>query len=108
MSTVEETIDIAVPVSTAYNQWTQFKSFPRFMTAVRSVEQIRPNLTRWVIGSGPLRYEFDAEIVEQVPDSLVAWRASAGVSATAARCRSTRPLRAAPRSPYGSVSGRTA
>ncbi|MFC8228039.1 SRPBCC family protein [Streptomyces sp. NPDC057287] len=74
MSTVEETIDVAVPVSTAYNQWTQFKSFPRFMTVVKSVEQIRPNLTRWVIGSGPLRYEFDAEIVEQVPDSLVAWR----------------------------------
>ncbi|MFP1624464.1 SRPBCC family protein [Streptomyces sp. 5K101] len=74
MYTVEETIEVAVPVRTAYNQWTQFKSFPRFMSAVKKVEQVRPNLTRWVIGVGPLRHEFDAEIVEQVPDSLVAWR----------------------------------
>ncbi|MGW1885851.1 SRPBCC family protein [Streptomyces sp. NPDC001970] len=74
MHTVEETIEIAVPVRTAYNQWTQFKSFPRFMSVVKSVEQIRPNLTRWVIGFGPLRHEFEAEIVEQLPDSLVAWR----------------------------------
>ncbi|MFD6277400.1 SRPBCC family protein [Streptomyces sp. NPDC060209] len=74
MSTVEETIEIAVPVSTAYNQWTQFKSFPRFMTVVKQVEQIRPNLTRWVVGFGPVRHEFDAEIVDQRPDSLVTWR----------------------------------
>ncbi|MFI9821509.1 SRPBCC family protein [Streptomyces sp. NPDC052013] len=71
---VEESIDVAVPVHTAYNQWTQFKSFPRFMTAVKRVEQLRPNLTRWVVGAGPLRHEFTAEIVEQRPDELVAWR----------------------------------
>src|SRR6478735_3949511 len=74
MSTVEETIVVAVPVGTAYNQWTQFKSFPRFMAVVKGVEQIRPNLTRWVIGLGPVRHEFDAEIVDQRPDSLVRWR----------------------------------
>ncbi|MEV4333700.1 SRPBCC family protein [Streptomyces sp. NPDC049597] len=74
MYTLEETVEVAVPVRTAYNQWTQFKSFPRFMSVVRKVEQLRPNLTLWVIGSGPLRHEFQAEIVEQVPDSLVAWR----------------------------------
>ncbi|MFJ8886173.1 SRPBCC family protein [Streptomyces sp. NPDC102402] len=74
MSTVEETIEVAVPVSTAYNQWTQFKSFPRFTTVVKRVEQIRPNLTRWVVGFGPVRHEFDAEIVNQRPDSLMTWR----------------------------------
>jgi uncharacterized membrane protein len=74
MHIVEETIDVAVPVSIAYNQWTQFKSFPRFMSAVKAVEQIRPNLTHWVIGYGPVRHEFDAEVVEQVPDTLVVWR----------------------------------
>ncbi|MER5679045.1 SRPBCC family protein [Streptomyces sp. NPDC002238] len=74
MSTVEETIVVAVPVGTAYNQWTQFKSFPRFTNVVKRVEQIRPNLTRWVIGLGPVRHEFDAEIVDQRPDSLVTWR----------------------------------
>jgi len=74
MHTVEETIEVAVPVSTAYNQWTQFKSFPRFASVVKRVEQLRPNLTHWVIGFGPVRHEFNAEIVEQEPDSLVVWR----------------------------------
>lgn len=74
MNIVEETIEVAVPVRTAYNQWTQFKSFPRFMSTVKKVEQIRPNLTNWVIGFGPVRREFAAEIVEQVPDSHVVWR----------------------------------
>jgi uncharacterized membrane protein len=74
MNTLEETIEVAVPVRTAYNQWTQFKSFPRFTTVVRKVEQLRPNLTHWVIGFGPVRHEFLAEIVEQLPDSHVAWR----------------------------------
>ncbi|MBD0422231.1 SRPBCC family protein [Streptomyces sp. TRM S81-3] len=74
MHTVEETIDVAVPVSTAYNQWTQFKSFPRFASVVTKVEQLRPNLTHWVIRLGPVRRDFVAEIVEQVPDSHVVWR----------------------------------
>ncbi|MEZ3183119.1 SRPBCC family protein [Streptomyces pimonensis] len=74
MNSVEEAIDVAVPVHTAYNQWTQFKTFPRFTRTVKEVEQLRPNLTRWVIGAGPVRHEFTAEIVEQRPDSLIAWR----------------------------------
>ncbi len=72
--TVDESIDLNVPVGTAYNQWTQFESFPRFATVVKDVDQIRPNLSHWVIGFGPWRHEFDAEIVDQLPDSLVAWR----------------------------------
>ncbi|MET7901243.1 SRPBCC family protein [Streptomyces sp. NPDC005355] len=74
MKSIEETIEVAVPVRTAYNQWTQFKSFPRFMYAVKRVDQVKPNLTRWVIGLGPVRREFEAEIVEQQPDSSVVWR----------------------------------
>ncbi|MGV9557240.1 SRPBCC family protein [Streptomyces sp. NPDC003522] len=74
MHSVEETIEIAVPVSTAYNQWTQFTGFPRFMRAVKRVDQVRPALTRWTIAAGPLRREFQAEIVEQEPDSHVVWR----------------------------------
>ncbi|WP_330194306.1 SRPBCC family protein [Pseudarthrobacter sp. J47] len=72
--TVDESIDLTVPVGVAYNQWTQFESFPRFATVVKEVNQIRPNLSHWVIGVGPWRHEFDAEIVDQLPDSLVAWR----------------------------------
>ncbi|MFD7132912.1 SRPBCC family protein [Streptomyces sp. NPDC059894] len=74
MHSVEETIEVAVPVRTAYNQWTQFKSFPRFMTTVKKVDQIRPALTSWTIAVGPLRGEFEAEIVEQEPDSHLVWR----------------------------------
>ncbi|MGW0336715.1 SRPBCC family protein [Streptomyces sp. NPDC003011] len=74
MHTVEETIEVAVPVRTAYNQWTQFKSFPRFMTVVKKVEQVRPALLTWTLAVGPLRREFQAEIVEQEPDSRVTWR----------------------------------
>ncbi|MER6978385.1 SRPBCC family protein [Streptomyces carpinensis] len=74
MHSVEETIEVAVPVRTAYDQWTQFKSFPRFMATVKRVEQVRPAVTAWVIGYGPVRREFEAEIVEQEPDSHLAWR----------------------------------
>ncbi|MEU1202336.1 SRPBCC family protein [Streptomyces sp. NPDC005813] len=74
MPTVEEVIEIAVPVRTAYNQWTQFKCFPRFMSVVKRVEQINPVVTHWVIGFGPVRREFKAEIVEQQPDSHLVWQ----------------------------------
>jgi uncharacterized membrane protein len=74
MKSIEETIEIAVPVRTAYDQWTQFKSFPRFMTVVKRVEQVKPNVTAWVVGVGPVCREFEAEIVEQKPDSHLTWR----------------------------------
>ncbi|MBB4710261.1 SRPBCC family protein [Streptomyces luteogriseus] len=74
---VEETVEVAVPVRTAYNQWTQFKTFPRFSAVVRGVEQIRPTVTAWTIGYGPLRHRFAVEIVEQDPDAYLAWRALA-------------------------------
>ncbi|MFR9673784.1 SRPBCC family protein [Streptomyces sp. TR06-5] len=74
MHTIEETVDVGVPLRTAYNQWTQFTSFPRFMPSVRGVEQVTPTLTRWHVGLGPLRTEFLAEIVEQRPDSFLTWR----------------------------------
>ncbi|MGW3989926.1 SRPBCC family protein [Streptomyces sp. NPDC004830] len=71
---VEETVELAVPVRTAYNQWTQFKTFPRFSAVVRDVEQLRPTVTAWTLGYGPLRHRFAVEIVEQDPDSYLAWR----------------------------------
>ncbi|MFD0305963.1 SRPBCC family protein [Streptomyces sp. NPDC127119] len=74
MFSVEESIEVAVPVSAAYNQWTQFKSFPRFMTVVKKVEQVRPALLSWTLAVGPVRREFQAEIVEQEPDSHLTWQ----------------------------------
>lgn len=67
-------VEVDVPVRTAYDRWTRFEGFPRFMPLVRRVEQVRPNVTRWWFGRGLLRHEFYAEIVEQHPDALVAWR----------------------------------
>ncbi|WP_020138321.1 SRPBCC family protein [Streptomyces sp. 351MFTsu5.1] len=71
---VEETVEVAVPVRTAYNQWTQFKTFPRFSTVVHDVEQVRPTVTAWTLGYGPLRRRFPVEIVEQDPDTCLIWR----------------------------------
>ncbi|MFE1927148.1 SRPBCC family protein [Streptomyces asoensis] len=71
---VEETVEVAVPVRTAYNQWTQFKTFPRFSAVVRDVEQVRPAVTAWTIGYGPVRHRFPVETVEQDPDAYLAWR----------------------------------
>ncbi|WP_326686819.1 MULTISPECIES: SRPBCC family protein [unclassified Streptomyces] len=73
MTQVEESIEVAVPVTTAYNQWTQFEEFPRFMDGVERVEQRTPRLTHWVTSVAGARREFDAEITEQIPDERVAW-----------------------------------
>ena len=73
MSQVEESIKVDVPVRTAYNQWTQFESFPEFMGGVERIEQRTDTLTHWVTEIGGVRREFDARITEQVPDERVAW-----------------------------------
>ena len=75
METIKESLEVNVPVSTAYNQWTQFEEFPRFMDGVESVTQIDDTHLRWVAEVGGERREWRAEIVEQVPDQKVAWRA---------------------------------
>jgi uncharacterized membrane protein len=75
---VLETIDVSVPVSTAYNQWTQFESFPRFMEGVEHIEQVTPVRTHWVTRIAGVQREFDAEITEQRPDERVAWRTDQG------------------------------
>ncbi|MGW6506423.1 SRPBCC family protein [Streptomyces niveus] len=74
MSTIEASADVDVPIRMAYNQWTQFESFPRFMDGVRRIDQPRSTMTHWVTRLGPMTHEFDAEIVEQRPDERVSWR----------------------------------
>ena len=73
MSTVEESIEVAVPVTTAYNQWTQFESFPQFMEGVERIEQTSDTMTHWVTKVAGVEREFDAMITEQHPDERVAW-----------------------------------
>jgi uncharacterized membrane protein len=69
-----------VPVSAAYNQWTQFESFPRFMGAVERVDQLSDTRTHWVTKIAGVEREFDAEITEQHPDERVAWKTLDGPS----------------------------
>jgi uncharacterized membrane protein len=80
MEHVEETVDVAVPVRTAYNQWTQFESFPQFMSGVESVTQLTDTTNHWVTKVGGVQREFDTEIVDQEPDDRIAWRSTDGKS----------------------------
>ena len=74
MSTVEQSIDVEAPISTVYNQWTQFEEFPRFMEGVEEIRQLDERRVHWVVDFGGSRHEWDAEIVEQSPEERVAWR----------------------------------
>jgi uncharacterized membrane protein len=78
MSTIEQSIDVAVPVRTAYNQWTQFEDFPHFMEGVEEVRQLDDTHLRWRTKVGGREQEFDAEITEQRPDERIAWNATRG------------------------------
>ena len=78
MARVEETIEVNVPVSTAYNQWTQFEEFPQFMEGVESVQQVDDTHLLWTAEIGGKTEEWRAEITEQHPDHRVAWKAVEG------------------------------
>ena len=80
MNTFEHTITVDVPVRTAYNQWTQFESFPHFMDGIEKVEQLSPTETRWYANIGGLQRAWSAEIVEQLPDKRIAWNSLYGVN----------------------------
>jgi uncharacterized membrane protein len=75
---IEKSVEVDVPVSTAYNQWTQFEEFPSFMNGVEAVKQLDETHLHWVASIGGHREEWDAEITEQIPDERVAWKATSG------------------------------
>ena len=78
MGTVRKSITVDVPVSTAYNQWTQFEKFPEFMEGVESVTQLDDRRLHWVAEIAGTRREWDAEIIDQTPDRRIAWQATDG------------------------------
>jgi uncharacterized membrane protein len=78
MSTIEQSIEVNVPLQTAYNQWTQFEEFPRFMEGVEEIRQVDDTHLHWVAEIGGQRHEWDAEVTEQKPDERVAWRNTDG------------------------------
>lgn len=75
---IHETIEVEVPLSTAYNQWTQFEEFPRFMEGVESVRQLDASRLHWKAEIGGKTVEWQAKITEQIPDMRVAWRSTSG------------------------------
>lgn len=80
MTSVTESVDVDVDVSTVYNQWTQFESFPEFMNGVESISQVDDTHTHWKTSIGGVDREFDTEITEQHPDERVAWKSTDGTS----------------------------
>jgi uncharacterized membrane protein len=78
MANIEKSIDVEVPVRTAYNQWTQFEEFPRFMEGVVSVQQLDDKHMRWHTNVGGVDKEFVTEITEQIPDARIAWCTRSG------------------------------
>jgi uncharacterized membrane protein len=75
---IEKSIDVKVPLRTAYNQWTQFESFPAFMEGVESVKQLDEKRLHWKAKIAGKTVEWGAEIVEQEPDSRITWRSTSG------------------------------
>ncbi|MCC3763481.1 SRPBCC family protein [Glycomyces sp. TRM65418] len=78
MGTITESVDVEVPVSQAYNQWTQFEAFPEFMEGVEEVRQLDDTHLHWVTEIAGVKREFDATITEQHPDERVAWKSVSG------------------------------
>ena len=78
MPTVKKSIEVDVPVRIAYDQWTQFEEFPRFMEGVEKVEQLDDKRLHWRGKVAGKVQEWDAEITEQVPDKIIAWRSTSG------------------------------
>ncbi len=79
MSSIQEIIDVDVPLSTAYNQWTQFEEFPTFMSTVQEVRQLDDRHLHWKATVAGKQKEWDAEITQQIPDRRIAWRSTSGV-----------------------------
>ena len=77
---VEKSIQVDVPVRTAYDQWTQFEDFPHFMGGVKEVRQEGDQRLHWVAEIAGVRREWDAAVLEQVPDQKVAWAATSGAT----------------------------
>src|SRR5688572_29002463 len=78
MKTIEHSITVDVPVSRAYNQWTQFEEFHIFMESVKEVKQVDSKRLHWKAEIAGRTKEWDAEIFEQIPDRRIAWRSTSG------------------------------
>src|SRR4028118_1146763 len=79
-TSVEKSVTVDAPVSVVYNTWTQFEDFPLFMGGVQEVRQLGGNRLHWVAEIAGVKREWDAQILEQVPDEKIAWAATEGAT----------------------------
>ena len=92
MSSVTKSVEVNVPVDVAYNQWTQFEEFPKFMEGVQEVRQLDDQHLHWRAEIGGKEEEWDAEITDQIPDQRIAWHSTSGTpNAGIVMFRSTAP-----------------
>ena len=80
MDTITQTIEVDVPLQTAYDQWTQFEDFPQFMGGVERIEQLDDKRTHWTTKIAGVTRDFDAEVLVQRPDQGVSWRSTDGTT----------------------------
>jgi len=80
MPSVTESVDVEAPITQVYNQWTQFETFPEFMSGVESITQLDDRHLHWKIKVAGVEREFDAEVTEQHPEERVAWKSTDGTS----------------------------
>ena len=78
MHRVEKELVVDAPVSVVYNQWTQFEEFPEFMEGVTDVRQLDYRRLYWQAEILGKEFDWDAEIYEQIPDTRISWRSTAG------------------------------
>jgi uncharacterized membrane protein len=78
MSKITKSVEVDVPVTTAYNQWTQFEDFPRFMEGVKSVRQLDDKTLEWKAEIAEVERSWRAEIIDQIPDRRISWRSTSG------------------------------
>jgi len=82
MENVQKSIEVDVPISVVYNQWTQFEEFPKFMQGVEEVRQLSPTRIYWRADIFGKQKEWEAEIYEQIPDQRISWQSTAGTRNT--------------------------
>jgi len=92
METVQRQIEVEAPLHEVFEQWSHFEEFPRFMQGIQSVTRVDPHHLHWVAEVAGQKKEWDAEILEQVPDQRIAWHSTGGaVNSGRVDFRSTDP-----------------